>query len=193
MASSSSGRRPGSASGLYTISRPAASSSSTPRRPAQPKRKKPRTVWNSADTKSEWDELVAVSSLSTSAPSTRKPRLRGLPSLAKCAGDAAARGFKRLWEDEAEPSTSTSATATATALTRGGRDGADASENDDLRTELKGRGGSWSVLWAGTPDHLKEPVRDSVFRWWGSYLTIQVLRTVRPHRSSRAAKRVRPY
>ncbi|GFZ45033.1 hypothetical protein JCM24511_02759 [Saitozyma sp. JCM 24511] len=175
MASSSSARRPGSASGLYTISRPAPSSSSTPRRPAQPKRKKPRTVWNSTDTKSEWDELVAVSSLSTSAPSTRKPRLRGLPSLAKCAADAAARGFKRLWEDEAEPSAG--ASTTATAPLRGGRDGAEASGSDDLKTELKGRGGSWSVLWEGTPDHLKEPVRDSVFRWWGSYLTIQVLRT----------------
>jgi hypothetical protein len=186
MASSSSGRRPGSASGLYTISRPTPSSSSTPRRPAPPKRKKPRTVWNSADTKSEWAELVAVSSLSTSAPSTRKPRLRGLPSLAKCAGDAAARGFKRLWEDEVEPSTSTSVTAIAP--TRGGRDGANGNGSDDLKTDLRGRGGSWSVLWEGTPDHLKEPVRDSVFRWWGSYLTIQVLRTVRPHSPSAAAR-----
>ena len=107
-----------------------------------------RSVWNSKD---DWETLVADSALSTSSVSTRPPRPRGLHSLVKCASDAAARGFKRLWEDGVVMS-----------------DGA----------VVYGAGKRWKIAWEGIPDHLKVGLRDGIFKWWGSYVTLSMLQEV---------------
>lgn len=125
------------------------SSSGTGARP--PKRQKiggtkSRTIWNSRD---DWDELVATSSLSTASVSTRRPLPRGLVSLSKAAEDVAVRYFKMLYE---------------------------AGQVVDYSGKL-GKGW-WETEWAYIPDDAKKRIRDGVFRTHGSYLSLDVLRRV---------------
>ena len=101
----------------------------------------------------DWDQLVADSQLSTASISSRKPRPRGVSTLVRCAADAAARGFKRIWEE--------------TGYAR--QAGVDAGA---------GSGVYWKESWMWVPDHLKEGVRDAVFRYWGGYLTPEVIQEV---------------
>ena len=133
------------------LKRPAGESSAKPQ-----KRRKiiptgiGRSIWNSVD---DWDQLVADSQLSTASISSRKPRPRGVSTLVRCAADAAARGFKRIWEE--------------TGYAR--QAGVDAGA---------GSGVYWKESWMWVPDHLKEGVRDAVFRYWGGYLTPEVIQEV---------------
>ena len=107
-----------------------------------------RSIWNSKD---DWETLVADSALSTSSVSTRPPRPRGLHSLVKCASDAAARNFKRLWNDGVVMA-----------------DGA----------VVYGAGKRWKIAWERIPEHLKAGLRDGIFKWWGSYVTPMMLQDV---------------
>ncbi|WWC62760.1 uncharacterized protein I303_105357 [Kwoniella dejecticola CBS 10117] len=121
------------------------SSKSSPRKKQKPSNtskakrliKVQRSVWNSKD---DWDQLVSDSALSTSSVSTRSPRLRGLPTLVKCAVNSISRGFKRLWEID--------------------------------------EGYSFNIAWDFLPPHLKSEVREMVFKWWGSFLTLKILSEV---------------
>ncbi|WVR06479.1 hypothetical protein IAU60_003510 [Kwoniella sp. DSM 27419] len=36
-------------------------------------------------------------------------------------------------------------------------------------------GQGFKIAWNEVPDHLKEGVRDQVFRWWGGYLTLKII------------------
>ncbi|CAD6566349.1 MAG: hypothetical protein TREMPRED_002493 [Tremellales sp. Tagirdzhanova-0007] len=107
-----------------------------------------RSIWNSKD---DWETLVADSALSTSSVSTRPPRPRGLHSLVKCASDAAARNFKRLWNDGVVMA-----------------DGA----------VVYGAGKRWKIAWERIPEHLKAGLRDGIFKWWGSYVTPMMLQDI---------------
>lgn len=51
---------------------------------------------------------------------------------------------------------------------------------------LQGQG--WKYDWEAVPDHLKERVRDGVFRYWGSLLTFSLLQHVRLFPQIRSAK-----
>lgn len=154
--------RPGKASGLYIQGQKAHPGSSRPGhggpaggRERSKKRPRPdRSVWNKAD---DWDKLVADSTLSTSSVSGRRPYPRGLPSLARCASDAAARGFEAIW------------TADAT-LAQG--------DERAQSSNMRGFGRYWKYDWEVVPDHLKEGVRDAVFRMWGRMLSFDIVRVV---------------
>nr|XP_031864346.1 uncharacterized protein CI109_000259 [Kwoniella shandongensis]KAA5531418.1 hypothetical protein CI109_000259 [Kwoniella shandongensis] len=124
---------------------PITSSPSPSKKPKTNRYKTSRSIWTSTE---DWDTLVTESALSTSSISTRAPRPRGLHSLVKCATDAAGRGFKRLWEQ--------------------GEVVADGEV-------VVGPGKGWREAWLYLPDHLKEGVRDRIFRWWGGYLTLQLI------------------
>ncbi|WVQ85049.1 hypothetical protein IAT38_007213 [Cryptococcus sp. DSM 104549] len=113
--------------------------------PTRRKTKGERSIWNSVD---DWDTLVADSSLSTSSVSRRRPRPRGLHTLVRCAADAAARGFRMLWDQ-----------------------GEVRAEGDTI----VGPGVEWRESWAMLPEHLQEMVRDGIFKRWGGLLTIQML------------------
>ena len=129
-------------------STPSGSGQSTPSSKKARKRKTERTVWNTPD---DWETLLAESTLSTSSISTRRPRLRGLPTLAKCCQESAARSFKRLWE---------------------------AGQTQVQGEIIVGPGRWWKDDWAWVPDHLKLGVRDAVFRYWGGSLSLQMLQEV---------------
>lgn len=125
----------------------------SPAKKAKPSPKKrsvkvERSIWNAKD---DWDTLVAESSLSTSSVSARPSRPRGLHSLVKCASDAAARGFKLLWEE------------------------GQIVTDDEV---IIGPGQRWKAAWGGVPDHLKLRVRDAIFRWWGGHINLSMLQQV---------------
>ncbi|TYJ58597.1 hypothetical protein B9479_000808 [Cryptococcus floricola] len=129
--------------------RPASSLSGPNKRPKPTTKRKQRTdksVWNSKD---DWDTLVAESSLSTSSVSLRKPRFRSFPSLTKSSVDAIVRGFKVFYGD--------------------GQAGQDEGVADEWRKW-------WRAEWAEIPGHLKEMVRDGIYKRWGGILSLQLLR-----------------
>lgn len=156
--------RPGKASGLYIQgqkSQPGSSRSgavelkaSHGRPKKRPRLRTERSVWNGAD---DWNKLVADSTLSTSSVSTRRPHPRGLPTLARCASDAAARGFETIW------------TADSTLV---------AGDEPAQFANMKGFGRYWKYDWEVVPDHLREGVRDAVFRLWGRMLSLDIVRVV---------------
>ncbi|ODO10010.1 hypothetical protein I350_02234 [Cryptococcus amylolentus CBS 6273] len=128
--------------------RPASSLSGPNKRPKPTTKRKQRTdksVWNSKD---DWDTLVAESSLSTSSVSLRKPRFRSFPSLTKASVDAIVRGFKAFYGD--------------------GQAGQDEAVADEWRKW-------WRTEWAEIPGHLKEMVRDGIYKKWGGILSLQLL------------------
>ncbi|ODO05171.1 hypothetical protein L198_01859 [Cryptococcus wingfieldii CBS 7118] len=129
--------------------RPASSLSGPNKRPKPTTKRKQRTdksVWNSKD---DWDTLVAESSLSTSSVSLRKPRFRSFPSLTNISVDVIVRSFKAFYGD--------------------GQAGQDEAVADEWRKW-------WRTEWAEIPGHLKEMVRDGIYKRWGAILSLQLLR-----------------
>ncbi|WVQ73244.1 hypothetical protein IAR50_002812 [Cryptococcus sp. DSM 104548] len=104
-----------------------------------------KSVWNSKD---DWDTLVAESSLSTSSVSLRKPRFRSFPTLTKCSVDSIVRGFKAFYGD------------------------GQARQEEAVAEEWRKW---WKAEWAEIPGHLKEMVRDGIYRRWGGIISLQLI------------------
>lgn len=141
-----------------------------------------RSVWNSTD---DWDELVATSSLSTSSVSTRPPRPRALPSLAKSAEDVAVRHFRMLWADgkSSEPAELDPEDERGGKRKKTGKGTARERKERNERQE-ENQKGWWELQWPHVPDHLKARVTDGIMRMHGGWLSLDVIRKVRSRTDS---------